>query len=89
MKLRPVSDCVQLAVPQPTKWQRIGNLPLSKKLYPQKQKKYYEKTKLNRSNMSFELAKIMRKNGRSDSLPSSANVALDHAENSVNPHAMW
>lgn len=42
-----------------------------------------------RSNMSFELAKIMRRNGRSDSLPSSANIALDHAENSVNPHAMW
>jgi hypothetical protein len=67
----------------------MQNLPLSKKLYPQQQKKYYEKTKLNRSNMSFELAKIMQRNGRSDSRPSSATIALDHAENSVNPHAMW
>ena len=67
----------------------MQNLPLSKKLYPQQQKKYYEKAKLNRSNMSFEFAKIMRRKGRSDSLPSSANIALDHAENSVNPHAMW
>jgi hypothetical protein len=60
-----------------------------KKTLPTKTEKYYEKAKLNRSNMSFELAKIMRRNGRSDSLPSSANIALDHAENSVNPHAMW